>query len=110
MASPLMMTAGPILEYQQGPQDWRAELALRFSCVLTGAVVFGVTAVTLFVAALNLHSPNVLGLYPIAFSAAVLAAVAKGKWTRCVGVGAVAGSVFMSTVGYAACLLVMTRP
>ena len=110
MASPLILTPGPILEYCEGPRDWWAELALRFSCILTGACVFGIAAVLLFVAALHLHSPNVLGFYPIAFCAAVLATVAEGKWTRCVGVGAVAGSVFMSTVGYAACLLIMTRP
>lgn len=110
MAAPLTITPAPILQYQQGPPDWRAEMALRFSCVLTGAFSFAAAAVLLFLAALQLRSPNVLGLYPVAFSVAVLAAVADGKWMRCVGLGAVAGSVFMSTVGYAACLFIMARP
>jgi hypothetical protein len=101
---------GRILDYHEPAGDWRSELALRFSCVLSGAVVFAVVTVAMFVASIYLHAPDLLGLYPIAFTFAVMAAVAEGKWTRFVGMGAVAGSVLMSTVGYGACLFIMVRP
>jgi hypothetical protein len=100
----------PILDYREPPVDGRSEMALRFSCMMSGAVVFGVVTVAMFAASIYLHAPDLLGLYPIAFIVAVMAAVAEGKWTRFVGMGAVAGSVLMSTVGYGACLFIMVRP
>lgn len=101
---------GPVLNYHEAPADWRSELALRFSCVLSGAVVFATVTIAMFAASVYFHSPDLLGLYPIAFIFAVMATVADCKWTRCVGMGAVAGSVLMSTVGYAACLFIMAQP
>jgi hypothetical protein len=101
---------GEYLPYFKPERDVWSEWALRLSCAMSGAVAFTVSNIVMFLAATHWHLPNLLSFYPLAFAAAVLATAADGKWTRCVGVGAVAGSVVMSTVGYTLCLFIMSGP
>lgn len=110
MALQLALPDAPILDYHEPPPDRRSEIALQCSCILSGAVTFVTATIALFAVSIYLRAPDLLGLYPFAFVMAVMAAVADGKWTRFVGLGAIAGSVFMSTVGYTACLFIMVHP
>jgi hypothetical protein len=87
-------------------RDW----AERLPWLVTGGAGFCVVALALFLAALWWRAPNVMMLYPAMFVAAVLASTDHRPRTRSVAVGMVLGSVFMSTIGYAAGLILLVKP
>ena len=98
-----------ILNYRRPRPDQRALLALQASWLIAGGVSFIAATIAIFAAAVHFHLPDLLSLYPAFFSLAVLATTLQARVARSLALGAVAGSVFMSTVGYTVCSFWMCR-
>src|SRR4051812_24807918 len=97
----------PLLNYAPAPATPASLWGLRIALIATGIVAFSVLTLAMFLAAASFHLPDLLGIYPLAFSAAVLAPAAEKPCPRSMGLGAVAGSVLLSPVGYPGALLWM---
>jgi hypothetical protein len=110
MEGPVQLSPSPVLEYNREEEPHWPRWALALAYLITGMVVFLLSAVGVFALAIHLHNPDILALYPVGLIAAVFATLAENIWTRHVGFGALLGSVVTSTMGYAVFLFVLTQP
>jgi len=102
------MDAG-ILSYRRAQQSPPYRWTEKASWLICGAVSFCSVTLLIFIAATLLRQPDLLTLYPAAFIFALCCTASESPLPRFLGLGAVLGSVVLSTVGYTICLLWMSR-